>query len=120
MVIGTIWYGPLFGKKFIEATGMNKLSPEEQAKMQKGMAATYILQLIGSLVMFFVFAYYTKLSGHTGIMGGLNNAFWVWIGFIVPLRLSDALWGGKMTVFWIGVGYMFVTLAAAGAIIGAW
>ncbi len=70
--------------------------------------------------MFFVFARFIALSGHKGALGGINNAFWVWIGFIVPLKLGDALWGGKMTLFWIGIGNMLVTLLAVGAIIGAW
>lgn len=120
MVIGSIWYGPLFGKKFIEATGMNQWSPEKQAEMKKSMVLSYAGQFVASLVMFFVFAWYIGLSGHMGVLGGVNNAFWVWIGFVVPLKLGDALWGGKMVIFWIGIGNMLVTLLAAGAIIGAW
>jgi hypothetical protein len=44
----------------------------------------------------------------------------VWIGFVVPLKLGDALWGGKWPLFWIGIGYNLVYLLVAGAIIGAW
>jgi hypothetical protein len=54
------------------------------------------------------------------VMGGLQVAGGIWIGFVVPLKLGDALWGGKMTIFWLGIGNMLVTLLAAGAIIGAW
>ena len=119
MVIGTIWYGPLFGKMFMGAMGMEKMSPEQKAEMKKGMTLTYIWQFIASLVMFYVFARVMSIAGWTGAVGGLHAAFWVWIGFVVPLKLGDALWGGKMTLFWLGVGNMLVTLAAAGIIIGA-
>jgi hypothetical protein len=120
LVIGGIWYGPLFGKKFIHEMGMDSMSPEEQAKMKSKMIPSYIVQFIASLVMFFVFAWYIELSGHTGILGGITNAFWVWIGFIVPLKLGDAIWGGKMSLFWLGIGNMLVTLLVVGAIIGGW
>ncbi len=119
MIIGSIWYGPLFGKKFMKAMGMDTRSPDKQASMRASMMKAYAGQFIASLVMFFVFAWYIGLSGHTGVLGGLNNAFWVWIGFVVPIKLGDALWGGNMTLFWLAIGNMLLTLLAAGAIIGA-
>lgn len=120
MVIGSIWHGPLFGKMFTQAMGMDKWTPEEQAKMKKSMTRSYIIQFICSFVMFFVLAWYIVTSSHTGVYGGVANAFGLWLGFVVPLSLSEAIWGGKMTVFWINIGGMLLTLIAAGAIIGAW
>ena len=52
MVIGSIWYGPLFGKQFLKAMGMDQWSPEKQAEMKKAMTMTYVWQFIASLVMF--------------------------------------------------------------------
>jgi hypothetical protein len=120
MVIGSIWYGPLFGKKFAAAMGMDKCSPEELAKMKKTMAVSYIGQFIGSLVMFFVLAWYIVTSVHVGVYGGVANAFGLWLGFVVPIALSGTLWGGKWSLFWINTSCMLVTLLAAGAIIGGW
>ncbi len=120
MVIGSLWYGPLFGKTFIRAMGMDKLSPEAQAAMKKSMARSYILQFIASIVMFFVLAWYIGSSIHSGVAGGVANACGLWLGFVVPLALGNALWGGKYTVFWLSIGNMFITLIAAGAIIGGW
>ena len=121
MVIGSIWHGPLlFGKKFMQLMGMDKWTPEEQEKMKKSMVRTYIVQFVSSLVMFFVLAWYISTSVHTGVYGGMANAFGLWLGFVVPLALSSAIWGGKMAMFWINVGNMLVTLLVAGAIIGGW
>src|SRR5438105_490242 len=100
MVIGSIWYGPLFGKKFMDAMGMNTWTKERQNEMRKKMVGAYILQLIGSFVMFFVLAWYIVTSVHTGVWGGIANALGLWIGFVVPIALSNALWGGKRTLFW--------------------
>ncbi len=120
MVIGSVWHGPLFGKLFMREMGMDKLSPEEQAKMKKSMTGAYIAQFIASFVMFFVLAWYIVTSMHYGVWGGVANALGLWLGFVVPLALSQAIWGGKMKLFWINIGGMFFTLIAAGAIIGGW
>ena len=120
MVIGSIWYGPLFGKIFSKAMGMDNKTPEEMAQMKKGMGLMYFKQFLASVLMFYVFAWLMGALGAVSIKGGIQVAFWVWLGFVVPVKFGDALWGGKMVLFWIGAGNMLLTLLATGAIIGAW
>ncbi|MBI3232122.1 MAG: DUF1761 domain-containing protein [Candidatus Doudnabacteria bacterium] len=120
MIIGSIWYGPLFGKKFGSLMGMNSMTPQQQAEMKKGMGMTYAWQFIASLVMLYVFAWLTGALGAASVMGGIQAAFWVWLGFIVPVQFGQQLWGGKMALFWLGAGNMLATMLAAGMIIGAW
>ena len=120
MVIGSIWYGPLFGKQFMHAMGMDTWSPEKQAEMKKGMAMTYLWQFVASVVMFYVFAWLMGVLGAVDLMAGVQAAFWVWLGFVVPVKFADSLWGGKMVMFWLGAGNMLLTLLAAGIIIGVW
>lgn len=119
MVIGSLWYGPLFGKKFQQAMGMDTWSPEKQAEEKKKMGKLYAMQLVASLVMFYVLAVFVDRTGSIGIGGGVSTALWTWIGFVVPVQLGSAIWGGNMTLFWIGAGNMLATLLAAGVIIGA-
>ena len=118
MVIGSIWYGPLFGKKFIEASGMGAWSPEKQAEEKKKMGILYFGQFVASLLMFYVLAWLMGALGASSAMNGIQVAFWVWLGFIVPIKYGEQLWGGKMVLFWIGMSNSLVTLLAAGAIIG--
>jgi hypothetical protein len=120
MAIGSVWYGPLFGKMFMTAMGMDKWTKKQQEEMRKKMLATYLVQFIASIVMFFVLAMFMGKLDQMSVCGGLVTAFWVWIGFIVPLKLGDALWGGKMILFWLGISNMLLTILASGAIIGAW
>jgi hypothetical protein len=120
MVVGSLWYGPFFGKQFMRAMGMDMWSPEKQAEMKKSMMGAYIGQFVASLVMFFTLAWYVNTSIHMGVWGGVANAFGIWLGFIVPIKLGDALWGGSWTLFWLNVSSNLVTLLAAGAIICAW
>ena len=120
MVIGSVWYGPLFGKKFIEASGMGSWSPEKQVEEKKKMGMLYFGQFVASIVMFYVLAWLMGALKAVSIMGGVQAAFWVWLGFVVPVKFGEQIWGGKMILFWIGMSNMLVTLIAAGAIIGAW
>jgi len=120
MIIGSIWYGPLFGKIFMDAMGMKEWSPKQKAEMKKRMVLTYIVQFIGSIVMFYVLAGLIVGFGHLDLIGGIETALILWIGIIVPLKLGDALWGGKMKLFWLSIGNMLITLLAAGIIIGVW
>ena len=118
MVIGSIWYGPLFGKTFQKEMGMDTWSPERQAEEKKKMGKLYFMQLVASLVMFYVLALFIGKEGGMSIGSGVSVALWVWIGFVVPTQLGNAIWGGKMSLFWMGAGNMLATLIAAGAIIG--
>lgn len=120
MVVGSVWYGPLFGKKYMSAMGMDNMSEEQKVAMKKGMTMTYVWQFIASFVMFFVLAWLMGSMEQVSVHGGVALAVWVWGGFVVPLKLSDAIWGGKMVLFWISISNMLVTLLVGGAIIGAW
>lgn len=117
IVIGSIWYGPLFGKQYMAAMGMTSWTKEDQEKMKNKMMLTYFAQFVASLVMFYVLAKFMNDSGQISAQGAVTVALWVWIGFVVPIKLGDALWGGKMILFWIGVGNMLVTLLVSSLVI---
>jgi hypothetical protein len=38
ILIGSIWYGPLFGKIFMREIGMDRWSPERRAEEKKKMS----------------------------------------------------------------------------------
>ncbi len=119
MVIGSLWYGPLFGKMFMKAMGMDGMTPEQKQAMQKGMMWNYVGQLVASLVMFYVLARFIGALGDGTMVTALKTAFWGWLGFVVPVKAGDALWGGKKELFFLGISNMLVTLLAAAAIIAA-
>lgn len=121
MVIGSVWYGPLFGKKFMVAMGMDKWTPEHQVKMRKSMGLSFTLQFLASLVMFTVLAFFIGMGGELSTLRSwLLVPLIFWIGFVVPVKLGDAIWGGSWTLFWLAVSNMLVTLLVGGVIIGAW
>ncbi|MBI3255908.1 MAG: DUF1761 domain-containing protein [Candidatus Andersenbacteria bacterium] len=120
IVIGSIWYGPLFGKKFQQAAGMDKWSPEKQAEEKKKMGKLYAMQIIASLIMFYILSVFVDNTGDVTVKTSIYTALLAWIGFVVPVQLGSAIWGGSMTLFYLGAGNMLLTLLAAGAIVGFW
>ena len=123
MVLGSLWYGPLFGKAWIALSGMS----EKQMAMakEKGMGSSYALMFVGSLVMSFVLAHalvfasaYLKADG---ISAGLTAGFWNWLGFIAPVTLSTVLWDKKPWKLWIlNNGYHLTSLLLMGALLAVW
>lgn len=123
MGIGALWYGPIFGTKWIALMGM---TPEKmKAAQAKGMAVQYTLMMIGCVIMAFVMAHSIYFASGilqiSGINAGLQGGFWNWLGFVVPVTLSSVLWEGKPWTLWfINVGYYLVSLLVMGTIIAVW
>ncbi len=123
MILGAIWFGPLFGKQWAALAGMTPEKMEEAKK--KGMVVSYALMFAGSLLMAFVLAHalvyasaYMKMSG---LAAGLTAGFWNWIGFVVPVTIGVVLWDGKPWKYWcITYIYNLVGLLLMGAILALW
>lgn len=120
MIIGGIWYGPLFGKMYIRAMGWENKSPAEKKAMQKGMLWSYLGQFIASLLTFYVLARFINATGELSVAGAMVVAAWGWLGFVVPMKFGDALWGGKKTIFWLGIFSSLVIFLTGAAILGYW
>lgn len=122
MVIGYVWYGPLFGKPWSTLMGF---SPEHRAKRDKGMRLNYIIMALGALLMTFILAYVIIFAGTfiqlSGALAGLLVGIMCWLGFIVPVSLGTVLWDDKPWKLWfINAGYYLVVLIIIGAILGFW
>ncbi|HYF05550.1 MAG TPA: DUF1761 domain-containing protein [Patescibacteria group bacterium] len=126
MIIGGIWYGPLFSKMWMEGMGWNPNDQALMAKMKKAAGPAYAQQFIGSLLIFFglamsMWAFTTADPTLVGVSAGLQGGFWTWLTFMVPVKYGDKLWGGKSFKFVsIDLGYYLVTLLIGGVILALW
>ena len=123
MVLGFLWYGPVFGKPWMALMGFTKESMD--AAKAKGMAKSYAIMAIGSIFMSFVlahaFVFASTYMQVTGVSAGLQTGFWNWLGFIAPVVVGDQLWGGKSwKLFPITAGYYLVSLCMMGVILAVW
>lgn len=123
MVIGALWYGPLFGKQWMKEMGWSK--EKIGKKMGGGAGMSYVAMFIGALFMSYILAHaqifasaYLKV---TGVPSGLMTGFFNWLGFVAPVTLSSVLWEGKSKKLWLlNNGYYIVTLLAMGTLLAIW
>lgn len=121
VVLGALWYGPLFGKKWRAYMGFTE---ESMKNMSMTPLMAMSIMALAALVMSFVLSHvlvfastYMKVSGASA---GLSSAFWMWLGFIVPVTLGVVLWEGKSWGLWVlNAGYYLVSLVIAGALLGS-
>lgn len=122
MVIGSVWYGPLFGRKWME---VNELSPDDVAKreaLQKEATPLYVVQFVLSLLQAYILAHF--IGGWTEV-SGVENAIWIWLGFIMPTVAGLAMWNMKSTkvrwaFFGLSAGYQLICFLTFGLILGTW
>lgn len=122
MVVGAIWFGPLFGKKWMEVIGA---SPEDEAarkKMQKEAAPYYAIQFALTLLQLCVLGNF--IAVWDGVPGP-QTAFWVWVGFIMPTIAGSAMWNNnpkrvQLAQFLIQSGYQLIIFLLFGYILGMW
>jgi hypothetical protein len=126
MVLGSLWFGPLFGKQWIALMGWTKEEMQAGKEKMKGkMNQTYAIAFVGSLATAYVLSHIISFSSFyqdaTGMAVGLTTAFWVWLGFVAPVTLSSVLWEGKPWKLWcLTNSYYLVSLIVMGAILANW
>ena len=121
--IGFLWYGPLFGKKWAAVIGVPMMSedctPEEKKAMQRKMMPTYILGLITTIVMTFAVFIFAHLFYLLPVM------ILLYVGIILPLYASAALWSGKpkklaWQMFWLTAGYQLAAFVVMTLVFMFW
>lgn len=123
MVLGFLWYGPLFGKTWMTLMGWSK---EKMPKPnQNEMMKMYGLQALGSLAMAFVLAHALTFAkaylGSEGVSAGVQTGFWNWLGFVAPVTLGSVLWAGKPWKLWLlNNSYNLTTLILMGVTLSLW
>jgi len=117
IVLGFLWYGPIFGKKWAELAGV------DAGRMKPGGGSIFLTAL-GALVMSFALEYSiifanTYLHAENSISSGITIAFLNWLGFIVPVTMGSVLWEGKSWKLWmLNALYYLTTLCLMGLILG--
>lgn len=125
MVIGSIWYGPLFGNVWTKMMGWTKAEIAKGAADKNAMMKAYGLQALGSIIMAFVLAHALVFAksylGTSGVSAGIQTGFWNWLGFMAPVSLTSVLWEGKPWKLWfLNNGYNLITLMAMGLLLSLW
>jgi hypothetical protein len=108
MIVGYVWYGPLFGKPWMKLVGMTK---EKMEAAKKDMPKSYGMMFVGALVLAYVLAWLLNRTDAMSMADGLLLGFLVWLGLIATYALSSVLFENKpWKLYAINVGYYLVTI----------
>lgn len=122
MVLGFLWYGPLFGKLWSREMGWTEADKAAAMAKPSGMYKSYALTALGSLLIAYVLQHGLVFGNAyfqtSGLEGNLMGAFWYWLGFVVPVLLNEVLFGKKTwTTLAINLSYYLVLLMGMAAIL---
>ena len=119
-ILGGLWYSPLlFGNKFIQLINWTPehLRQVENESHAKELAIAFVM----SLILVYVLAHFIQYTKATTALGGIQTAFWLWLGFVVTTQLPTVLFEQRnFGLFAINVAYQFVGCSLAGAILAVW
>lgn len=122
MVIGFIWYGPLFGKTWMRIAGADAKDKAEREKMQKEAGPLYGIQFVLSIIQVCVLSFYLQAFS---VSAGIASALLIYIGFVIPLVAGNAMWNNKpKKVMWaqflIQAGYQLILFVVYAIILTMW
>jgi hypothetical protein len=113
--IGPLWYGPLFGRKWMELNGITEQDAEGAS------ALPFVVTFVGFFFLAYAIARIMFWAGYSGAWWGLVTGFFVWILIMAPLMLSQTLYQmGSVRAWWIDAAYRGVAALLMGLIIGVW
>ncbi|MBR9706855.1 MAG: DUF1761 domain-containing protein [Candidatus Diapherotrites archaeon] len=116
-IVGMIWYGPLFGKKWMKLSGIKK----SKKKKKQDMTGIMISGIITDLVVTFVLASFLLMAGASSVIDSIVVAFWIWLGFYVPVMYGGVLWEGKkLELFILNIAYRLTSLFTMAIILAVW
>lgn len=114
-LVGGLWYGPLFGKAWMQARG---ITPESAAKANMPLifGATFVLNLIAAFMLDHLYATYEM---RLGLHYSLVVAAIIGVGFIATSIGVNYLFSRQpRALFFIDAGYWITIYLVMGAIFG--
>lgn len=81
----------------------------------------YALSFICAAVMAFILTHFLRYAYANTVPKGFIAGFWLWLGFIAPVQLTEVIFSGKkLQLFIINTGYQLASLLIMGAILAVW
>lgn len=118
MGLGSLWYGPLFGKQWMAYVG---ISEESMKKMPLTPLQAIIGGFVTACVMATVLSFASLFFAATTLMHALLLAVWVWLGFVATTQAGSFLWEGKpFGLFVINASNSLVALVIMSLILVLW
>ena len=119
-VVGALWYSVIFRKRWMAEMGY---VPERMTSMRMSpevsMALGFVTTLLMSYVMAHFIAVWGEVAGRMDVFQGFHLAFFLWLGFVMPLTMGVVLWDNKSwALFAINTTHYLVAMLVMGGILG--
>lgn len=121
MVIGFVYYmNPVIAKPWMKLMGYSKDDVRPSgSEMGKLYGTSAVLALVTSFVLYHVITMSIAYFNYSPVMTGITSAFWMWLGFMMPVQATDVLFSKKpFKLFAINTGYQLASLLGMGIVIG--
>ncbi|HSL90223.1 MAG TPA: DUF1761 domain-containing protein [Ignavibacteriaceae bacterium] len=117
MLIGAIWYGPVFSKVWMKEVGYT----EDDLKKDFNPGKTYGLAVVSHTFMALVLAYFLQLTNASAILESIRISLSAWFGFIFLTMFINSLFARKtFRLVAIDSGYQLVNMILFGIILVLW
>jgi hypothetical protein len=126
IVIGFLWYGPLFGTAWLKEMGVSPDFKPDPALLKRSMC----LMIAGAILTAVALACGIEIcrpsTWQTGddaapAVYAVSAALFAWVGFYVPMLLGGVAWENRSWKwFRINAGFHFASLLAMGMILAFW
>ena len=116
MIIGALWYGPLFSEPWMKLVGMTAEQAQEGAS-----PLIYLVPFAGAFIGFYVLALFINAANMGTPSGGATVGLLAGLGFLATFAGVNYVFSMRpLQLFLIDIGYPVLSLVIAGAILGAW
>jgi hypothetical protein len=96
-------------------------SAQSMKRMKLSPKQAMGIGFIAALVMAYVLAHFVKYAAATTIADSSMLAFWLWLGFLMPLTLGSFIWEGKpFKLFVLNAAHWLIGLIIMAAILALW
>lgn len=116
-VFGFLWYGPLFGEKWMALVQLDQATMQEDS-MSPGL---WILNSVAIIAPIYLLAWlFTRLNIDSGVRGAGIAFLVTFCIHHLPLMNTNMFAGEPYGLAWITGGYMLTWLTVTGFVLGAW
>lgn len=115
-IFGAIWYGAIFSKLWQRLTGITDMKPKP---------VNFILVLVSMFVMSYVLDNSLVFGDsylHVSVVaGGLEGAFFLWLGYVATVTLVTKLYENKPWGLWIlDSAFWLLAMFIMGVVLSVW
>ena len=118
MIVGFIWYGPLFGKMWKKLMGFTDV---HMKSMRLSVAQAILLGCVTAVAMSYVLGHFVVFEGVTDVGRAWELAFWLWLGFFATTTAGSFIWEGKpFKLFLLNTAEQLVALFLMTLVFALW